>query len=1014
MNVPEYAVKHRAVILFAVFLLFTSGLYAYGKLGKLEDPEFTIKTATIITYYPGASPTEVEQQVTDEIEKASQRIEGIDQVRSISKAGVSIVYVDILQSYRKKRLPQTWDMLRRKIREVQRLLPAGAYPPEIYDDYGDVFGVFIALTGDGFSYEELNDYALHLQRELLLVRDVNRVELWGTQTECVYVEISKARLAETRIQQQEIVDTLQNQNIIVYAGSLDTATDRIRIDTPGTFTSISDIGDLVMRGTPPDELVLLRDVATITRGYVEPPLTLMRYNGKPAVGIAISTVSKGNVVIMGEAVKKRLDELMLQLPVGLEIGSVAYQATTVRRAINTFISNLLEAVAIVIGILLITMGIRSGLLIGAALVFSIVGTFTIMLPLGIDLQRTSLGALILAMGMLVDNAIVVTEGSLIRLHLGTDRKTAVTQPAKDTAWPLLGATLVAIVAFMPIYLAKDDTGEYCQSLFQVIGISLGLSWIIAMTVTPVLCDMFLHVKNGGQGTDPYAGPIYRNYRFVLRKALHHRKLTLLIMIGLFAGAVYGFGYVKYIFFPDSDRTQFMVEYWLPEGSRIHNVSVDLKKIEGYLDNFPEVINITACIGSGSPRFILDYEPEIPNSSYGLLLVNVTSVEDIEKLFSKMEVYLHDNFPQAEPRLRRFPLGPFVPFKVEARLSGPDPVVLRSLSEQVKDIMRSDTDTKDTRDNWRQRVKVLRPEFSQPRARRAFVSRPDMALSLAMLTDGFPVGTYREHDELMPILLRSPREDRTDIDNLENMPVPGGGTESLPLRQVVNGISTAWEDPIIHRYNRRRTITAQTQPKNGVTANEVLERVKSKIEAIELPAGYYLEWGGELEKDDDSGKAVFGQLPFAFILMAFIVVALYNAYRQPLIILLILPLSLVGVTVGLLTTGKPFGFMALLGMLSLGGMLIKNAVVLLSQTGNEIRSGTDPYHAVVQSSVSRMRPVLMASFTTVLGMIPLLTDRLFGAMAVTIMFGLTFATVLTLIVVPVLYTVFFRIHIPDSD
>ncbi len=1014
MNVPEYAVKHRPVVLFAVFLLFSSGLYAYGKLGKLEDPEFTIKTATIITYYPGASPTEVEQQVTDEIEKACQRIEGIDQVRSISKAGVSIVYVDILQSYRKKRLPQKWDMLRRKVREVQRLLPVGAYPPEIYDDYGDVFGVFVALTGDGFSYEELKDYALHLQRELLLVRDVNRVELWGTQAECVYVEISKSRLAETGMHPREIVDTLQKQNLIVPAGNLDTATNRIRIDAPGTFTGINDIGDLVIRGTPPDELVLLRDVATIKRGYVDPPMTLMRFNGKPALGIAVSTVSKGNVVVMGEAVQKRLAELMMEFPVGLEIGPVAYQATAVRRAINTFITNLLEAVAIVIGILLLTMGIRSGLLIGAALVFSIVGTFVVMLPLGIDLQRTSLGALILAMGMLVDNAIVVTEGSLIRLHLGTDRKTAATQPANDTAWPLLGATLVAIVAFMPIYLAKDDTGEYCQSLFQVIGISLGLSWIIAMTVTPVLCDMFLRVKNNGQGTDPYAGPIYRNYRFVLSKALHHRTITLLIMLGLFIATVYGFGYVKYIFFPDSDRTQFMVEYWLPEGSRIQNVSHDLEKIEAYLATFPEVINVTACIGSGAPRFILDYEPEIPNSSYGLLLVNVTSIDDIEKLFAEMEVYLHDNFPQAEPRLRRFPLGPFVPFKVEARLSGPDPVVLRALSEQVKGIMRSDPETKDTRDNWRQRVKVLRPEFSQPRARRAFVSRPDMAMSLAMLTDGFPIGTYREHDELMPILVRSPREDRTDIDNLENMPVRGRGPESLPLGQVVTGIATTWEDPIIHRYNRRRTITAQTQPQNGVTANEVLTRIKPQVEAIELPVGYYLEWGGELEKDEDSGEAVFGQLPFAFILMAFIVVTLFNAYRQPLIILLILPLSLVGATVGLLITGKPFGFMALLGMLSLFGMLIKNAVVLLSQTGKEIRSGTDPYHAVIQSSVSRMRPVLMASFTTVLGMIPLLTDRLFGAMAVTIMFGLTFATVLTLIIVPVLYTMFFRIHIPDSQ
>ena len=1012
MNLPEYAVNHKPIIILSMVLLFLSGLYAYGRLGKLEDPEFTIKTATVVTLYPGASPAEVELQVTDEIEKAVQELEWLDQVRSISKAGVSVVYVDIQENNRKRTLPQIWDKLRRKVHDVEPLLPPGAQRPEVYDDYGDVFGVFVALTGEGFSYAELNDYALMLQRELLLVKDVNRVVLWGTQQECVYIEISRSRLAELGMHPSQVIDALHKQNLELDSGGIDAGPEHIRIDQTGAFESVDDIANLVVRGSPPGELVLLRDIAAVRRDYLSPPEALMRFNGAPAIGIAISTVSKGNVVVMGTAVKKRLHELMQQMPAGIDIGPIAYQALTVQRAINQFMSNLAQSVTIVIGILLITMGIRSGLLIGWALVLAIVGTLIIMLPLGIDLQRTSLGALIIAMGMLVDNAIVVTEGSLIRLQRGDERKTAAIAPAVTTALPLLGATVIAILAFLPIYLARNNTGEYCESLFIVVGISLGLSWIIAMTATPVLCHIFLRVPESKVGTDPYAGPVYRNYRFVLEKALHNRFITLVIMLVLMGSAAVGFRYVDQIFFPDSDRTQFMIEYWLPEGSRIQQTSDDLKKIERHLLLQPEVVNVTTCIGAGAPRFILEYEPQIHNTSYGLILINVRVLEDIAALLPRLEGYLQREFPQAEPRLRHFPLGPFTEFKVEARISGPNPVMLRALSEQVLSIMRSRPGTRDTRDNWRQRVKVLRPVFSQPRARRAMVTRQDIALSLAMAADGAPVALYREDDELLPIIVRAPAGEQHDVDNLDVIPVRGSGSRSLPLRQALREITTTWEDPIIHRYNRRRTITAQTQPDEGVTAAEILARIKPAVEAIELPPGYSLEWGGDYEEETESNEAVSAPLPFAFIIMVFTVVALFNAFRQPLIILLILPLASVGISAGLLVSGQPFGFMALLGVLSLFGMLIKNAVVLLDQIDLEIRAGIRPYTAVVQSSVSRMRPVLMASFTTVLGMTPLLTDRLFGAMAVTIMSGLTFATVLTLIVVPVFYTIFFRIP-PDT-
>jgi multidrug efflux pump subunit AcrB len=927
----------------------------------------------------------------------------------VSKAGVSIVYVHLLESYRPRHIPQKWDILRRKVLEAARELPPGAMQPMVFDDYGDVFGVFLALMGDGYSYAEMKQYALFLQRELLLVENVNRVEIWGTRTECIYVEISRARLAELGIHPSQIIETLHTQNLIADAGRIDVGTERIRLDPTGTFQRVEEIEDLVISGTDRHELVLMKDVATLRRSYVDPPRTMMRYNGKPAIGIAISTVSRGNVVTMGQAVKQRLAELMPQLPAGIQGGVVSYQAEDVLHAVNNFIANLVMAIVIVTGTLLVTMGMRSGLLISSALIVTILGTFVVMLPLGIDLQRASLGALIIALGMLVDNAIVVTEGSLISLRKGEGRLAAMTQPAKTTAWPLLGATVIAIAGFLPIALARNNTGEYCLSLFQVVAISLALSWVIAMTVTPVLGNLFLRVPEQQRGTDPYAGPIYRNYRFVLRTALAHRSLTILLMGALLGIGMYGFAHVQQIFFPDSDKKMFIIEYWLPEGSNIHDVAADVSRIEQHLlSHYPAIVSVIACIGEGAPRFNLSYEPELANTSFGQVFVNVNDLDAIDALLPDIEQYLKSAFPQAEPRLRRFPLGPFTAFKVEARISGPDPRMLRKLADQAQAIMRADPHSRDTRNNWRQKTKVWTPDFSQPRARRAHVSRQDMAVALAMHSDGLPVGVYREADELLPIVVRAPAPERRDVDNLENLPVWGAAAKSVPLKQLVSDVRTEWEDPIIHRYNRRRTITAQCDPIEGVTSDDLMRRIKPAVEAMELPPGYMLEWGGEFDEDQKAGTAVYSQLPIAFLIMAFAIVALFNGFRQPLIIVLILPLSLIGVAAGLLMTGKPFGFMALLGVLSLFGMLIKNAVVLLNQIDLEMHEGVAPYQAVITASISRMRPVLMATLTTVLGMIPLVNDPLHGSMAVAIMFGLTFATILTLIMVPVLYTIVFGI------
>ncbi|NLS91846.1 MAG: efflux RND transporter permease subunit [Planctomycetaceae bacterium] len=1021
MKLVEFIVKQRAVVVFATVLLIVGGLWSYFRLGKLEDPEFAVKTAVIVTRYPGASPAEVEEQVSDVVEKAVQQFDALDVVRSLSRAGLSIVHAEIKKSYRKDRLPQVWDELRRKVNDAQSKLPPGAGPSVVRDDFGDVYGVVLALTGDGYSYADLKHYADILQRELLLVDDVSRVELWGEQREVVNVEISRSQLAELKVHPQMILETLQRHNTVVDAGALDVEGERIRLAPTGMFASVDEIGDLVVRGSPTDpmtvgtpstDLVLLRDVAGISRGYLDPPLTMMRFNGKPAIGLAVSTVSGGNVVKMGQAVHHRLDELLAEFPAGLEVGTVSFQADNVQEAINGFMINLIESLVIVIAVLLVTMGMRSGLLIGSGLVLTILGTLIVLLVIGVDLQRTSLGAFIIAMGMLVDNAIVVVEGILIRLQKNEPRMQAVTRPVAATAWPLLGATLVAVLAFLPVYLSEDNTGEYCESLFVVVGVSLMVSWVLAMTQTPVFCDMFLKIKPGKAGTDPYAGRPYRIYAGLLKTALHHRLGTMLLMVGLLTAAVLGFGFVDQIFFPDATRPQFMVDYWLPEGSRIQNVAEDLKAVEEHLLKQPGVVSVATFLGSGPPRFYLPYEPELPNQAYGHLVVNVKTPGDIDRLFGPTEAHVKENFPQAEPRVRRYCLGPSVPFEIEARFSGPDVEVLHRLAREAQAVMRADQNTKDVRDDWRQPVKTCVPVYSQARGRRTFTSRSEMAISLREATSGMPVGLYREGDELLPILVRAPKAEREDIDNLENVPVWGHAYNSVPLRQVVSDIQVRWEDPIRRRRDRRPTITVQCDPQ-GALATTLFDRLRPKIEAIPLPMGYELEWGGMHEDSSEAQSMVFSRLPVAAILMSLIVVFLFNSFRQPLIILLVLPLSVIGITAGLLLTGQPFGFMALLGAMSLFGMLIKNAVVLLDQIDIEIREGKPPYQAVVDSSVSRMRPVTMASLTTVVGMFPLLTDPLFNTMAITIMFGLSFATVLTLFVVPVLYAAFFGIRAGDT-
>jgi multidrug efflux pump subunit AcrB len=1033
MNLAAIAIEKKAVTYFAAFLLITAGVASFLGLGQLEDPEFTVKTAVVTTSYPGASPAEVELEVTDRIELAIQEMSEIDYLESYSREGFSLIKVNIKSEYWSDRLPQVWDELRRKVRDIESELPPGTGRPDVSDDFGDVFGFQLALTGDGFSYADLESYAKILKKEISLVEGVARVDLWGVQQKIIYLDVSEAQLSQLGITDKNIEATLQTQNVVVDAGHVDVQTNRFRIAPTGEFTSPEDIGDLRVRPTlfdtlrnlnpareteRSDELIRIEDIASVKQDYLDPPVNVMYFNGEPAIGISITNVSGINVVDMGRAVDRRLQEVLPYLPVGIEMHKVHWQSDVVAEAVNGFIINFAQAVGIVLVVLAVFMGWRMGLIIGMALVATILASFMLMKIFGIDLQRMSLGALVIALGMMVDNAIVVADGYVVRLGKGMKPKDAAIEAARLPAWPLLGATVVAVMAFYPIFASVEDAGEYCRTLFSVVAISLLASWLISMTLTPIQCiDLIKPKKSEGEAKDPYDSRFYRAYRRFLETAIRLRFLTLGSMIGLLILSFYSFGSVTQQFFPDSSMTKFMIDYWAPEGTRIQQVSRDLELAGEHLIEDERVAEVAAYIGQGPPRFYLPVDPENPYSSYGQLIVNVHDFREIDGLVEEYTGWFQENFPQALAAIRKFGVGPSNTWKFELRISGPavaEPAVLRGLAEEVELILAEEPLSAYSRTDWRTPVQKIVPLFNQERARWAAVSRDDLANATKRGFDGRSIGLYREDDDLIPIVIRAVEEERQNVSGLSNMQILGPlSTDPVPLSQITDGLPPVWEDPLIWRRDRRRTITVQSNPILGETLPTLRMRVLDKIEAIELPPGYTIEWGGEYEDTIDAqASLVPGVIP-AVAIIGFIIVGLFNAFRPPLVIVCTIPFAFIGISAGLLATNTPFGFLALLGAMSLAGMMIKNAIVLLDEINLNKDAGMTPYEAVIAAALSRLRPVALAAATTVLGVIPLLQDIFWIGMAVTIMAGLTFGTLLTMILVPVLYATFYKIPSPSA-
>ncbi len=1054
MNIAELAIRKSTITWTLSILLLVVGYMSFNSLPRLEDPAFTIKDAIITTPYPGASAKEVEEEVSDVIERAVQELGQLKRVQSTNTRGLSSVKATIKDPYDAAALPQVWDELRRKVNDYQNRLPPGAGPSIVNDDFGDVYGVYAVLTGEGYTMAELYEYAKLLRRELLLVQDVKRVILWGNVPETIYIEMSRAKMAALGISQEDIFRALDAKNLPADAGRLELGTDFIAIVPTGEFQSEKEFGELLIttRGGQ-GQLVFLKDVASVRRGYRDPPSQIMRYDGKQGIAIGISTVAGGNVVTMGEALQRKFEQLRAQTPIGMEIGAVSLQSEAVTAAIGGFMVNLLEAVAIVFAVLLIFMGLRSGAIIGGILLMTIFGTFVFMQLQGVMLERISLGALIIALGMLVDNAIVIVDGMQVRIERGMDRIKAASEVVRQNMIPLLGATVIAVLAFASIGTSQDSTGEYTRSLYTVILISLMLSWVTAITTTPLLAKLFLKGKKeqkrtkGSEGEepgDPYGGKFYGAYKGLLSRAIRRRWLTVGLIVGIFLVSLWGFGYVSNMFFPNSTRPQFFADIWLPEGTYISDTERELAKAEEYFRGLDGVTSVSTAIGGGDLRFLLTYTPNPASSAFGAMFIDVDDWTIIDDLQLRSQRELQELLPEAIVNIRKFRLGPGEGGQIQLRISGPDGTILRQMAATAKEILREEGG-KGIRDEWRERVKTVRPLLAEAQARQLGIERPELARQLRAAFQGTQTGVYRERDELLPIVARAPGYEREDVDNIRDLQIwsPAAG-QNIPMRQVLAGFETVWEDATIFRWNRSLTIRVHADP-DGELASELLARAKPSIERalnIDLAAytgrnfgdrdpletltastipivemdqipikgmpGYFIAWGGEAE---DSARAQAGlarTLPIFFGLMVLIVVLLFNSIKRTFVIWLTAPLAIIGVTGGLLLFRQPFGFMALLGFLALLGMLIKNSIVLVEEMDRQIETGKNRFEAVVDSGVARMRPVMMAAATTILGMLPLVTDAFFVSMAVTIMAGLLVATVLTLIVVPVLYTIFFRI------
>lgn len=1041
MKLLDFFIKDNTRAWLLIILLGVGGVISFLNIGKLEDPAFTIKTAVIVTRYDGASAKQVEEEVTLPLERFIQQLPYVDNITSISGVGLSQITVSILDRYGPNELPQIWDTLRRRVADAALAFPPGVSPPFVNDDFGDVYGIFLSLYGKGYSNQSLRDFAETLRRELVVIPGVGKVVISGIIPEEIQIEVSRAKMASFNITPQRLHAILSQQNVVSNAGNVLVGNKKIRLNPTGEFSSVQELSTVVISEPGAPKSVYLRDIATITQGVTHAPNNIYRANGMSAVVLGVSFAPNVSVINVGNLVKEKLNELESERPAGMEMSLFYDQASEVETAVNGFIANFLISLLIVIGILLLFMGAKSGIVIALSLALNVLGTLFIMKMLDIELQRISLGALVISLSMLVDNSIVIVEGVLIAGKQGKSLLAAIRYAVGKTMLPLLGATIIAILAFAPIGLSNDSTGEYCKSLFQVLLISLMLSWFIALTITPVLMKWIF--KDHGEGTltevstveekaadatvKPadvaatetlaedseqkdeaiYSGAVFRIYMGTLDKLLRFKMPTLLILGALLALSIWGFGSVRQSFFPPSNTPIFFVDLWLPFNTDIKHTERVAAEIEQHIREKEPVKGTVVTTGQGALRFILTYNAQRLYSNYAQILVKTDDLQVIPGMVKEIESYIRAQYPDVRVQSKRIMFGPSNSSSIEARFIGADPEVLRNLADQTIQIFNTVPSADGVMHDWRERVQVIRPQYSQYLGSELGVDKREVDLALRLNFEGAPVGIYRDGSRLMPIMLQTPAEEHLNVEHLNDVMVWSNAQRTfIPIDNVVSEFTSEWEDPLIMRRDRKRTLTVMADPSSvsGETSAELLQQIKPKMDSLVLPQGYSLEWGGDYESTKNAQSGLLLSLPVAFVIMFIITVLMFSSLKNAVAIWLTVPLAMIGVTFGFLLTGIPFGFMALIGLLSLSGMLIRNGIVLVEEIG--LQRKEKPFkEAVIYAAASRMRPILLTAFTTVLGLIPLLSDAFFQSMAVVIMFGLGFATVLTLLILPVIYSCF---------
>lgn len=1008
MSLPEYSLKNRKVVWFFLFVLLAGGALGFVTLGKKEDSVFVIKSASLVCSYPGATPLEVEQLVTEPIEREVQSMRLVHKITSESYYGLSKVLVELDPATRASEIPQLWDELRRKVLNIQPRLPAGASPVTVADDFGDVYGIYYGLSVDGgFTWAELRDWAQRIKTALVTVDGVQKVSLFGEQTPVVNVYVNLAALANFAIRPETIVATIGQQNTIVNSGEKQAGALQIQILEAGTYKNLDDISNQMLTAASGKQY-RLGDIARVERGYADPPQTLMRVDGRRAVGIGISTEAQVDVVKTGEKITRVLDGLTRQMPVGMDL-TVLYPENRIARQANaTFVLNLAESVAIVILIIMLVMGFRAGVLIGSSLLFSIGGTLLLMQFLGEGLNRTSLAGFIIAMGMLVDNAIVVTDNAQQAMLRGVARRRAVVDGANAPRWSLLGATLIAIFSFLPLYLAPSSVAEIVKPLFVVLALSLLLSWVLALTQTPLFGDFMLRVKPVAH--DPYDTKFYRTFDRILAALLRWRWGVVAGVAALFAAALAVMGLMPQNFFPSLDKPYFCADVLLPEGYNIRDTERNLRTMEEWLHAQPEVKTVSVTMGSTPPRYYLASSSVSLRPNFGNILVELHDKGQTEAVEARFNAYVRAMCPDVWLRSSLFKLSPVPDAAIEFGFIGDDIDTLRRLTQAAEEIMWRTPGTVNIRNSWGNRVPTWLPLYSQMKGQRIGVTRSQMAQGITIATQGYRLGEYREGDQFMPILLKDENIDTYNLTNLQALPIFTPAGKVYSIEQATDGFRFEYRVGVVKRYNRQRVMKAQCDPGRGVNTMRLYAALRdSVLRGVVLPEGYSMKVFGEQESQQESNSALARYMPLTMVLIFIVLLLLFRNYREPVVILLMIPLIFIGVVLGLAVTGKVFNFFSLLGLLGLVGMNIKNAVVLVGQVGVLRSEGKDAYEALTAATRSRIVPVAMASGTTILGMLPLLFDSMFGAMAATIMGGLLVATLLTVCVLPVVYAIFYNIR-----